>query len=63
MTATERTPKEIAQQIVNANTPGLKAAATKALNKHVALRSAEGKEENRTRAGISALVTKLKNGN
>ena len=53
----------IAEQLVNATTPGLKAAATKRIQKAVAAAVLEGKNPVMVRAGFLAAATKLRQKN
>ena len=50
----------IAEQIVNATTPGLKAAVTKKINAIVAQAATEGKNTTQVRAGFKAAATRLR---
>ena len=51
----------IAKTVYDAKTAGQKSAATKKLNKYVAEKVAEGKDETQVRAGVKASVTRLAN--
>lgn len=54
---------KIVDALLNANTPGKKAAATRWLNEYVLQREGEGKDPKMVRAGIMARVARITNGN
>ena len=55
---------EVVDAIIDAKTPGTKAAATRKLNRFVAARAdATGKDPKWIKAGILARVTRVQNGN
>jgi len=51
------------ETLINADTAGKKAAATKKLNKFVEEQAAKGKDPKWVRAGVKARITRIKNGN
>ena len=50
----------IAQQLVNATTPGQKAAVTRKINTIAAKAASEGKNPTQVRAGFKAAATRLR---